>query len=96
MVNAEDDSSNSFEASTLRTVSSEHSRVLQNTPIFSNLHKKHSRSTAEASRSTAEAQQKHSRSTEEAQKKHRRSTEEAQKQHRSSTEAASTEVMTCI
>jgi hypothetical protein len=33
------DDSNSFEASTLRTVSSEHHRVLQNTPIFSNLHK---------------------------------------------------------
>jgi hypothetical protein len=34
---AEDDSSN-YEASTLRTVSSEYNTILQNTPIFSNLH----------------------------------------------------------
>jgi hypothetical protein len=38
MVNVEDNS-NTFEASTLITVSSEHNRVLQNIPIFSNLHK---------------------------------------------------------
>jgi hypothetical protein len=30
---------NHFEASTLGTVSSEYNRILQNTPIFSNLHK---------------------------------------------------------
>jgi hypothetical protein len=38
MVIAED-RCNNFEASTLGTVSSEHNRILQNTPIFTNLHK---------------------------------------------------------
>jgi hypothetical protein len=38
MVIAED-GTNNFEASTFGTVSMEYKRVLQNTPIFSNLHK---------------------------------------------------------
>jgi hypothetical protein len=38
MVIAED-GYNNFEDSTLRNLSSQYSRVLKNTPIFSNLHK---------------------------------------------------------